>query len=1195
MRQRDIPDRIQVKLMISVLYVDDEPGLLELCQIFLEETGEFRVETAVSGMEALALLQKKHYDAIIADYQMPGMDGITLLKSIRSGVGDLPFILFTGRGREEVVIEALNNGADFYLQKGGDPRAQFAELMHKVRQSVSKKNAEKNLRESEKRLTDIINFLPDATFAIDPEGRVIAWNRAIEELTGIPATEMLGKGDKEYAIPFYGHRRPILIDLVFESDERIAERYSGIVRQKDILIAETDMPRLKGKQLTLMGKASPLYDQNGNIVGAIESIRDITSRKMAEDELRAACEEISATEEELRDQYDKLTRNEQVLRESEEKYRTLVENSRDVIYIYHDDRFLVINRRGPELTGYSFEELMTMSVWDFLHPDDRARVSASGMARMRGENLPTQFTARIVTKSGQTIPMEFIAILISYQGRPAIMGIARDVTEREKHSRDMARKTKTLMIINQIIQTSGQKRTMEEVLTTILASTRDLLGYDAGGIYLVSEGESRARIVCSQNLPQEFVSEVDNIEINKTPYNAIFARGHPIFGEHYETLSPERARKYNFASMASIPVTSEERIIGALNLVSLHRHEIPAEERDVLLMIGKELGSAIMRMKAENALQESEARYRTLLETTGTGYVILDDLGRVTDANAEYVRLSGQADLREITGRSVLEWTAPYEKEKNAAAFRECLEIGFIRNFEIDYVNAVGVITPVEINATVVPGKGSPLVVTLCRDISSRRNAEKALLESEASLSSIFRATPVGIGVVSDRILVRVNDRLCEMAGYSRDELVGTSARILYPADEDFEYVGREKYRQIRDHGTGTVETRWRRKDGSVRDILLSSTPVDQSTPTINVTFTALDITDQIRAQEGLRESEREYRSIMENMQDMFYRTDLQGRIVKISPSGASLLGYNSPEEMIGLDMARDLYDDGKERKKFLARVAKYGSVTSYPLVLRARDGHRIYTIVSSHSHHDAQGNVVGIEGIVHDVTHLKQEEDALKEANRKVNILSNVTRHDIVNQLTVLHGYSQLGMMKNQDPVIGDFLKKIDTVTTMIGRQIEFSKAYQELGMQAPGWFRLQDILSRAKPKDILFSNSCSDIEIFADPMLEKVFTNLFGNSVMHGERVTRIAISCCQAGNEFLLTIEDNGIGIPLNEKQKIFNKGYGKNTGFGLFLSREILAITGISIHETGKHGSGARFEITIPKNGFRPAGTELDLKK
>ena len=125
---------------------------------------------------------------------MPGMDGIAFLKAVRERFGDIPFILFTGRGREEVVIEAINNGADSYLQKGGDPEAQFAELAHRIRQAVRRKQAERSLQDSERRLSDIIDFLPDATFAIDRSGQVIAWNRAIEEMTGIPAGEMLGKG-----------------------------------------------------------------------------------------------------------------------------------------------------------------------------------------------------------------------------------------------------------------------------------------------------------------------------------------------------------------------------------------------------------------------------------------------------------------------------------------------------------------------------------------------------------------------------------------------------------------------------------------------------------------------------------------------------------------------------------------------------------------------------------------------------------------------------------------------------------------------------------------------------------------------------------------------------------------------------------------------------------------------------------------
>jgi PAS domain S-box-containing protein len=271
--------------MYHILYVDDEPGLLELGKIFLEQSGEFAVDTALSGPEGLALLGPGKYDAIISDYQMPEMDGIGFLKKVRASKSTIRFIIFTGRGREEIVIQALNEGADFYIQKGGEPVSQFTELAHKVRQAVRQRRAVASIRDHERREADIINFLPDATFAIDRSGHIIAWNRAIEEMTGVPAAEMLGKGDFEYAIPFYGRRQPILIDLISESDEVIARNYAHIVHEKDNLIAETALPRPKGHEVTLMGKASPLYNRQGEIVGAIESIRDITGMKKAVERL----------------------------------------------------------------------------------------------------------------------------------------------------------------------------------------------------------------------------------------------------------------------------------------------------------------------------------------------------------------------------------------------------------------------------------------------------------------------------------------------------------------------------------------------------------------------------------------------------------------------------------------------------------------------------------------------------------------------------------------------------------------------------------------------------------------------------------------------------------------------------------------------------------------------------------------------
>jgi len=310
--------------MYRVLYVDDEPALLDITKRFLEKTGLFSVDCVLSGSEALGRIAAGHYDAVIADYQMPGMNGITLLKKVRETDTSLPFILFTGKGREEIVIEAINSGVDFYVQKGGGAEAQYADLSNKIKIAVERQNAVNVLRDSEQRLSDIINFLPDSTFVINRSGQVIAWNRAIEEMTGIAAGEMLGKGEYEYAIPFYGIRRKILIDLIFEPDEIIAKDYAHIIHEKDMLIADTVLSRPKGRTVTLMGKAGPLYNRQGEIVGAIESIRDISELKNAEKEIRAANEQISAAEEELRGQYEELAVSERRIRESESRLKYML-------------------------------------------------------------------------------------------------------------------------------------------------------------------------------------------------------------------------------------------------------------------------------------------------------------------------------------------------------------------------------------------------------------------------------------------------------------------------------------------------------------------------------------------------------------------------------------------------------------------------------------------------------------------------------------------------------------------------------------------------------------------------------------------------------------------------------------------------------------------------------------------------------
>ncbi|MBN1781112.1 PAS domain S-box protein [bacterium] len=187
------------------------------------------------------------------------------------------------------------------------------------------------------------------------------------------------------------------------------------------------------------------------------------------------------------------------------------------------------------------------------------------------------------------------------------------------------------------------------------------------------------------------------------------------------------------------------------------------------------------------------------------------------------------------------------------------------------------------------------------RDITARKQAELALLERENKLRSLFRASPTGIGVVHDRHFTEVNDMILNMTGYTSEELLGQSARMVYPSQEEFEMAGRVKYGQIQEYGTGTVETRWKKKNGKIIDVLLSSTPLDPLDLGKGVTFTALDITDRKTTENALKESEERYRCLVEAAPICVFILS-EGRYAFSNSFGASLLGYNNPDDLIGTD-----------------------------------------------------------------------------------------------------------------------------------------------------------------------------------------------------------------------------------------------------------------------------------------------------
>jgi PAS domain S-box-containing protein len=355
---------------IRVLYVDDEPCLLDIARRFLERGGGFSVDTTSSVREALALMDTSTYDAIVSDYQMPGRDGIDFLKQVRSAGNPIPFILFTGKGREEIAIQALNEGADFYLQKGGEPTSQFAELMHELRLIVKRNQTEEALHKSHAIFDAALASMTDAVFISDTEGRFYEFNDAFATFHRFRNKKECDRTLAEY---------PEFLE-VYLPDGTLAPlemwAVSRALRGEIATNAEYTL-RLKKTGETWIGSYnfSPIRDKNGTIIGSVVVGRDITQQKLAE----------------------------KALRESEEKYKILSDNSDDLIYwIAPDNSLKYISPSCERLTGYAPAEFVKNPglILEITHPDDRKELSQH-FSDMHAAKQSDYREFRIRTKSGE--------------------------------------------------------------------------------------------------------------------------------------------------------------------------------------------------------------------------------------------------------------------------------------------------------------------------------------------------------------------------------------------------------------------------------------------------------------------------------------------------------------------------------------------------------------------------------------------------------------------------------------------------------------------------------------------------------------------------------------------------------------------------------------------------------------------------
>jgi PAS domain S-box-containing protein len=358
-----------------------------------------------------------------------------------------------------------------------------------------------------------------------------------------------------------------------------------------------------------------------------------------------------------------------------------------------------------------------------------------------------------------------------------------------------------------------------------------------------------------------------------------------------------------------------------------------------------------------------------------------------------------------------------------------------------------------------------------------------------------------------------------------------------------------------------------------------------------NISFALVNLDhyeQRAAAEQKLKESELRYRRLFETAQDAILILDGDtGEILDANTFIRDMLGYP-----LDYFVGRHLWELGFIKDKSLAvdaftKLKTEGYIRYEDLPLETKQGQAIHVEFVSNVY--LVGNKRIIQCNIRNITDRKRAEDALALASRKLNLMSGITRHDITNQLMVLSGSLDLVLDTVKEPEGIVHINRAQKAAHTIQRQIDFTREYEDLGVRASVWQRLTAVIRSAASQmtdpAIFFEIPDDPLEIYADPLLVKVFYNLFDNARQHGGAVTRISISHHPTGTGHTLIVADNGIGISPEDKPRIFERSFGKNTGLGLFLAREILDITGITIQETGTPGEGARFEMTVPEGAYR----------
>jgi PAS domain S-box-containing protein len=597
--------------------------------------------------------------------------------------------------------------------------------------------------------------------------------------------------------------------------------------------------------------------------------------------------------------------------------------------------------------------------------------------------------------------------------------------------------------------------------------------------------------------------------------------------------------------------------------------------------------------RSEDALRKSEQRYRLLADSSPEFIYIIGSDGKVIYVNT-FAALQLGLSCEEVVGKSLDDLFPPVISQRLVSNVRRVLADGKTLRVEnkITYPGREAWLETVL--APLRDSKGEvDSVLGLSRDVTERVVSEEALVNSEARLRLITDNLQDMVAQVdSEGVYLYASPSHKSVLGYEPKDLIGKpSLDFIHPDDRD-RMIGR--FASVAQASVSyEMDVRFRHSAGHYVWLSTVATRVlDSDGNMVGVITAARDITSRKQIEDSLQKSERFLNSVFSSILDGISILDKDLNIVRVNPTmdlwyrhNVPLVGkkcyraYHGREDHCEVCPSIQTLRTGKAAFEIVPKVGPEGKVEGW------LDLYSFPMLDSS------TGELIGVIEYVRDATDRKYFEDALKQANEKLNLLGHVTRHDTLNQLAVLMGWLGVVQETVTEPPSSKHLAAIRTAALAIQRELEFTADYELVGVGKPTWTDVDQAckqgISTLDIGGVVVTIDLDGVEVLADQMFDKVFHNLADNSIRHGKKVTKIWVHYEDSKDGLTLIYEDDGVGIAKADKERIFQRGEGKHTGYGLDLIKGILSITRIKISETGTPGKGVRFELLVPPGSYRIA--------